>query len=91
MALTASSSSNLLGTMHDDGKCGGNVSGLSAEGSARCKDGTLPMWLVSIYLIGNTLLGLLNIYWFTLMIKAVKKRFATSSNRGKSADGKKSQ
>jgi hypothetical protein len=31
--------------------------------------------LVSVYLAGNTALSFLNIYWFSQMVKAVRKRF----------------
>ncbi|KAI9745112.1 MAG: hypothetical protein M1818_001390 [Claussenomyces sp. TS43310] len=36
---------------------------------------TLPSWLVLIYLGGNTALTFLNVYWFSLMVKALRKRF----------------
>jgi TLC domain len=35
----------------------------------------LPMWLACIYLGSNTVLNILNIYWFGKMIQAVRKRF----------------
>jgi hypothetical protein len=38
----------------------------------------LPMWLVFLYLGGNTMLNLLNMYWFTKMLQALGKRFPTS-------------
>jgi len=36
---------------------------------------TLPMWLVIVYLGSNTILNFLNMYWFTKMIQALRKRF----------------
>ena len=36
---------------------------------------TLPMWLVFAYLGSNTILTLLNMYWFAKMIQALRKRF----------------
>lgn len=35
----------------------------------------LPTWLVILYLGSNTMLNFLNIYWFWLMVKAMRKRF----------------
>ena len=35
----------------------------------------LPAALALLYLIGNTVLTLLNVYWFAQMIKALLKRF----------------
>lgn len=42
----------------------------------------LPPWLTFVYLGSNTLLTLLNVYWFWMMIASVRKRFAPAS-RGK--------
>ena len=40
---------------------------------------SLPMLLIVLYLVGNTLLILLNVYWFSKMIDAVAKRFRKPS------------
>lgn len=53
-------------------KCDRNASVMDGPG---CDTGDLPMWLVTIYLVGNTALSLLNFYWFSQMVKAVRKRF----------------
>ena len=45
-------------------------------GSVSCGISELPMWLVTVYLVGNTALSVLNVYWFSQMVKAVRKRFA---------------
>jgi hypothetical protein len=57
-----------------DAKCDGNAS-LNQYTGPGCELGDLPMWLVCVYLIGNTALSLLNFYWFSQMVKAVRKRF----------------
>ncbi|KAF2632056.1 hypothetical protein BU25DRAFT_436858 [Macroventuria anomochaeta] len=44
-------------------------------GTYYCEITELPMWLVTIYLVGNTALSILSIYWFSQMVKAVRKRF----------------
>lgn len=38
-------------------------------------DQQLPMWLVYVYVISNTVLSMLNVFWFYQMVSAVKKRF----------------
>jgi hypothetical protein len=35
----------------------------------------LPIWLAGIYLGSNTILNILNIYWFGKMVQTVRKRF----------------
>lgn len=35
----------------------------------------IPLWLVSAYIISNTVLNLLNYYWFGKMIQTIRKRF----------------
>ena len=72
-ALTAST--NLMELELEESKCVGNASGVGHGGVASCEFGELPMWLVSVYLVGNTALSLLNFYWFSQMVKAVRKRF----------------
>ena len=39
------------------------------------RDEDLPLGMASVYLASNTLLIVLNYYWFTKMIEAVRKRF----------------
>ncbi|KAL5120256.1 hypothetical protein ACEQ8H_001814 [Pleosporales sp. CAS-2024a] len=63
-----------MGSLLDNAKCEGNASVLAYGGSG-CEFGDLPMWLLCVYLVGNTALSLLNIYWFSQMVKAVRKRF----------------
>ncbi|KAF2856312.1 DUF887-domain-containing protein [Plenodomus tracheiphilus IPT5] len=76
-------SPGLMDSMVDNIKCEGNASagGYGAPGS--CTSGDLPMWLVSVYLVGNTALSLLNFYWFTQMVKAVRKRFVPKGTQTK--------
>ncbi|KAG9186525.1 hypothetical protein G6011_09633 [Alternaria panax] len=64
--------SSLLDAQKSDGRAN-NSMGLEGPGSLVV--GELPMWLVSVYLVGNTALSMLNFYWFSQMIKAVRKRF----------------
>jgi len=75
----------------DDGKCMSNSSRVDVGGFARCELEELPMWLVSVYLIGNTALSLLNIFWFTQMVKAVMKRFVPVSTIRSNGQVKKAQ
>jgi hypothetical protein len=63
-----------MGSFFGDEKCEGNTSILDSRGSG-CAMGDLPMSLVAVYLVGNTALSLLNFYWFSQMVKAVRKRF----------------
>ena len=53
---------------------------------------SVPVWLPLIYLVSNTILNSLNVYWFSKMIDAVMKRFREpkSEKQGKPAktDGK---
>jgi hypothetical protein len=63
-----------MGSLLDDGKCEGNTSFVEYGGPG-CEFGDLPIWLVCVYLVGNTALSLLNFYWFSQMVKAVRKRF----------------
>ncbi|KAF2176739.1 DUF887-domain-containing protein [Zopfia rhizophila CBS 207.26] len=90
-ALTTSSSL-LMNSVMSEGKCEGNTSGLGGGPAGRCEVGELPTWLVSVYLVGNTALSLLNFYWFGQMLKAVRKRFV-SREEGREGNGevKKSQ
>lgn len=50
-----------------------NAAGINTTGNSQ--DMKLPMWLVILYLGSNTLLNFLNIYWFSKMITAMRKRF----------------
>jgi hypothetical protein len=66
----------LMGSLLDGQKCEGNAStSMGLDGPGSCAVGELPMWLVYVYLVGNTALSLLNLYWFSHMVKAVRKRF----------------
>lgn len=38
-------------------------------------ESTVPPWLAAVYLASNLTLNGLNVYWFFMMIKAVRKRF----------------
>lgn len=78
-------------SMFDDGKCAGNASGVGAGRPGTCEVGELPTWLVTIYLVGNTALSLLNFYWFSQMIKAVRKRFSAPPAGTAAAQAKKSE
>lgn len=40
---------------------------------ARCRE--LPAWLAITYVGANTVLSVLNFYWFYKMVAAVRKRF----------------
>ena len=70
-------------------KCTSNAS--QARVPTDCEIGELPMWLVTVYLAGNTALSVLNFFWFSQMIKAVRKRFSPRSNVKGSEDAKKAQ
>ncbi|KAF1968655.1 DUF887-domain-containing protein [Bimuria novae-zelandiae CBS 107.79] len=89
-ALTTSPT-NPLATMLSKGKCGGNTTSFSTGVPSDCGFGELPMWLVSIYLVGNTALSLLNFYWFSQMVKAVRKRFVAQAEGEARAQKKKAQ
>ncbi|KAL6706489.1 hypothetical protein ACN47E_005428 [Coniothyrium glycines] len=67
----------------NDVKCSDNTSNTALGGHADCATGDLPMWLVSVYLLGNTALSLLNFYWFNQMTKAVRKRFVPQKEQVK--------
>ncbi|KAI9683359.1 MAG: hypothetical protein M1829_005431 [Trizodia sp. TS-e1964] len=46
---------------------------------------TLSPWLAVVYVASNTLLNLLNLYWFSKMVQALRKRFpATEASAAKS-------
>lgn len=87
-ALTTSPS-DPLASLLDEGKCETNASSISPGYMSGCGAGELPMWLVSIYLVGNTALSLLNFYWFSQMVKAVRKRFVAQSGSKTSGETKK--
>jgi hypothetical protein len=77
----------LMGSLLEAQKCEGNNSSMGLNGPGSCAVGELPMWLVYVYLVGNTALSILNFYWFTQMVKAVRKRFVPTNE----AKNKKSQ
>ena len=45
----------------------------------------VPSWIVAVYLSSNVVLNVLNFYWFTKMITAIKKRF-TGEKKAKELD-----
>ena len=52
------------------------------SGVMRFSDGkVLPLWLAYTYLGSNTLLTVLNFYWFWRMIETVTKRFRSPPNK----------
>ncbi|KAF2638144.1 DUF887-domain-containing protein [Massarina eburnea CBS 473.64] len=87
-ALTWSSSSP-VGSVLEDDKCRRNASGPGAGGVSSCEFGELPTWLISIYLVGNTALSMLNFFWFSQMVKAVRKRFDPQAEKAKKSAQKK--
>ncbi|APA07658.1 hypothetical protein SS1G_00810 [Sclerotinia sclerotiorum 1980 UF-70] len=56
--------------------------------SVSSEDLALPMWLALGYLGTNTMLTLLNFYWFKQMISAVSKRFSTKEKISKADKSK---
>jgi hypothetical protein len=77
----------LMGSLLEAQKCEEINSSMGLNGPGSCAVGELPMWLVYVYLVGNTALSLLNFYWFAQMVKAVRKRFVPANE----AKDKKSQ
>lgn len=54
----------------------GSKAGIGEAGVMRFADGkVLPLWLAYTYLGSNSLLTVLNFYWFWRMIETVTKRF----------------
>ena len=49
----------------------------------------LPMILIILYLAGNTLLTMLNFYWFSKMIQTVSKRFRRTTHSSSSRSERK--
>ncbi|KAK5056072.1 hypothetical protein LTR84_012623 [Exophiala bonariae] len=64
----------------NDAQCLGLESSSGPKGSALplCKK-DFPVNLLLVYLVGNTVLSALNVYWFSLMLKALRKRFSPAS------------
>lgn len=83
--------SDLSSSMLGEGKCANNASSTSPGYISGCEVGELPLWLISIYLVGNTALSLLNFYWFSQMVKAVRKRFVAQPASQTSRETKKGQ
>lgn len=50
------------------------------------KDTTLPTWLALSYVTSNAVLTTLNVYWFFMMIKAVRKRFTPGNEKTEKVD-----
>lgn len=44
---------------------------------------SVPLWLACIYLGSNSILNLLNYYWFTKMVQTVASRFTGDKKGGK--------
>ena len=44
---------------------------------------TVPLWLAALYLASNLTLNGLNLYWFFMMTRAVRKRFVTAPKSAK--------
>ena len=66
----------------DDGL--GSIAGIGGEsaGVMRFSGGkVLPLWLAYTYLGSNSLLTVLNFYWFWRMIETVTKRFRSPPDR----------
>lgn len=51
-------------------------------------DRSVPLWLAGLYLGSNTVLSVLQFYWFGKMIEAVRKRFGGGGD-GKGIEGEK--
>jgi hypothetical protein len=49
----------------------------------------LPTWLGVVYVGANTVLTLLNFYWYSKMVKAVRKRFKPARKAGGTAEERK--
>ena len=52
---------------------------------------TVPSWLAVTYLLSNTILWCLNLYWFGLMVQAVTKRFKPEDRERKEIEGSRRQ
>lgn len=54
-----------------------DVVGLSSKGEVMRYAGNkdVPLWLAALYIISNSTLTLLNVYWFGKMIETIRKRF----------------
>lgn len=79
-ALTMSQTDS-MSSLLEAHKCDGSTnSSMGLDGSGNCY-GDLPMWLVCVYLVGNTALSMLNFFWFNQMIKAVRKRFVPADQK----------
>ena len=79
----------LISSLLEAQKCeGSNNSSMGLDGPGNCTAGELPMWLVCVYLVGNTALSMLNFFWFAQMVKAVRKRFVPADAK---TQAKKSQ
>jgi hypothetical protein len=50
---------------------------------------TVPLWLAASYLASNLTLNSLNLYWFVMMIAAVRKRFVPAKAPAHSMESKK--
>lgn len=89
-ALTTPSSKS-FDMLLDSGICNRNSSGMVYGEPASCDVYDLPLWLVGIYLVGNTALSFLNFYWFNQMVKTVRKRFEPIADVDVKKQAKKAQ
>ena len=76
-------SNDPMASLLDNGKCDGNASILDAPG---CEVGDLPTWLVSVYLIANTALSLLNLYCLIKWSRPYEKK-SVPQGKGKMKKG----
>ena len=60
-----------------------NLSGSKIGAVGALGEMKLPMWLIYVYLGSNTILNVLNMYWFAKMIQALRKRFQPSDSKPK--------
>jgi len=68
---------------------GASTAAEAAAAAAAVCSTDFPTRLLTVYLIGNTVLSVLNVYWFRLMLKALRKRFTPeAATEGDSGKGK---
>ena len=49
----------------------------------------VPPWLAMVYVVSNTTLSVLNVYWFGRMVTTLRKRFEKPSDEADGTDTKK--
>ena len=74
---------DILAVLQQDATDGlGSKAGIGESGVMHFSDGkVLPLWLAYTYLGSNTLLTVLNFYWFWRMIETVTKRFRSPPDK----------